>query len=96
MESLTNWCVYMHENRKTGKKYLGITGNRPTRKWANGKLYETCKVFNEDIQRYGWDAFRHEILYTDLTQEQAESLCKRLITKYKTNDPAHGYNCERR
>lgn len=88
----TNWCVYMHENRANGKKYIGITGQKPTNRWANGQGYKRCPLFYGAIQKYGWDAFRHEILYTGLTQEEAEQLEMDLIVKYETQDPSRGYN----
>lgn len=96
MENLTNkttnWCVYMHEHRETGKKYIGITSQKPTRRWRNGQVYEDNPRFYPDIQSSGWDGFRHEILYTELTQEEAEKLEVALIAKYQTQDPAKGYN----
>jgi group I intron endonuclease len=92
MENLTNWCVYMHENRLNGKKYIGITSQKPTRRWQNGGHYSGNAYFYAAIQKHGWDGFRHEILYTDLTQAEAERLEVELIAKYQTQDPAKGYN----
>lgn len=92
MENLTNWCVYMHENRESGKKYIGITSQKPTNRWQNGRGYLRCPLFYAAIEKYGWDAFRHEILYTGLTQEEAERLEVELIAKYGTQDPEKGYN----
>lgn len=92
MENLTNWCVYMHEHRESGKKYVGITSQKPTNRWQNGKHYSGNAYFYAAIQKYGWDAFRHEILYTCLTREEAERLEIELIAKYQTQDPAKGYN----
>lgn len=92
MENLTNWCVYMHENRVNGKRYIGITSQKPTRRWANGNGYKHCPLFYHAIQKYGWDAFKHEILFTELTQEQAERLEMDLIEKYETQNPEKGYN----
>lgn len=97
MESLsnkqaTNWCVYMHENRENGKKYIGITGQKPTHRWNNGHGYNRCPLFYAAICKYGWDAFRHEILYTNLTQDEAEKIEIELIAKYKSNDHEYGYN----
>lgn len=93
MENLTNWCVYMHENRVNGKKYIGITSQKPTNRWQNGHGYYLCPIFYAAIKKYGWDAFSHELLYTGLTQDEAEHLESELIAKYKTQDRAHGYNC---
>lgn len=92
MENKTNWCVYMHENRVNGKKYIGITSQKPTRRWQNGRHYEECTAFFRAIKKYGWDGFRHEILFTELTQENAERLEVEMIAKYQTTDPEHGYN----
>lgn len=94
MEILANWCVYMHEHRESGKKYIGITGQKPTRRWANGYGYRQNTRFFADIQEYGWDAFHHELLYTDLIQEEAERLEAEMIAKYGTQDPEKGYNLE--
>lgn len=94
MENLTNWCVYMHEHRATGQKYIGITEHKPTKRWQNGRGYKQHPRFYSAIQKYGWDAFRHEILFTDLTKEEAERLEAHLIDKYQTRNPAKGYNCE--
>lgn len=92
MENLTNWCVYMHENRVNGKRYIGITSQKPTNRWQNGHGYHRCPIFYAAIQKYGWDAFRHEILYTGLTQKEAEQLEMDLIAKYDTQNREKGYN----
>lgn len=86
------WLVYAHENRANGKRYIGITGQKPEKRWKNGLGYMGSPHFWAAIQKYGWDGFRHEILYTDLTQAEAERLEVELIAKYRTQDPAQGYN----
>lgn len=92
MENLTNWCVYMHEHRANGKRYIGATSQKPTNRWQNGNGYQRCPVFFAAIQADGWDSFKHEILYTGLTKEEAASLETELIAKYQTQDPEKGYN----
>lgn len=92
MENKTNWCVYMHENRENGKKYIGITSQKPTNRWNNGRGYNRSPLFYAAINKYGWDSFRHDILYTGLSQEEAERLEVEMIAKYQTTDPARGYN----
>ena len=89
---MRHYVVYMHEHRETGKKYIGITGMKPEYRWNNGKGY-TSGYFRNAIDKHGWDAFRHEILYTNLTKEEACKLEQELIAKYRTNDSEYGYNC---
>lgn len=88
----TNWCVYMHENRVNGKKYIGSTSQKPTLRWSNGHGYQRCPLFYAAIKKYGWDGFRHEILFTNLSQNEAEQIEIDLIAKYKTNNRDFGYN----
>lgn len=88
----TNWCVYRHTNEANNKRYIGITCNKPTRRWCNGWGYVDCPRFYNAIQKYGWDSFRHDILFTDLTQEEAERIEVELIAKYETTNPDKGYN----
>lgn len=85
------YVVYMHEHRENGRKYIGITGMKPEHRWNNGKGY-TSGYFRNAIDKHGWDAFRHDILFTDLTKEEACKLEQELIAKYKSNDPEYGYN----
>ena len=94
MENLRTWCVYMHENRINGKKYIGITKQIPERRWQNGYGYRESPRFFNAIQRYGWDSFKHEILYSGLSSDEAAARETYLIAKYQTLDPAHGYNLD--
>lgn len=87
-----NYCVYCHTNKQNGKKYIGITGQKPEKRWRNGLGYKTQQRFWNAIQLHGWHAFTHEILYTDLTKEEAEELEIQLIAKYETQNPMKGYN----
>jgi hypothetical protein len=86
------YTVYMHEHRENGKKYIGITSQNVYERWGNGKCYKRTSYFRSAIDKYGWDMFRHEILYTDLTYEEACQIEKELIAKYRTNDRNYGYN----
>ena len=92
---MKQWIVYVHENRSNGKKYIGITSQKPSKRWKNGKGYTATPHFHSAIQKYGWDGFKHEILYTDLTKQEAERLEVELISKYCTTDRACGYNVAR-
>jgi group I intron endonuclease len=82
----------MHENRTNGKRYIGITSQKPERRWKNGRAYQNNGHFTAAVDKYGWDMFRHDILYSGLSKEEAERLEVELIAKYQTQDPTKGYN----
>lgn len=84
------WCVYTHTNNINGKKYVGITCNKPERRWRNGKGYILQQFYNA-IQKYGWDNFTHEILFNNLTEKEANKKEIYLIEKLNTKSP-NGYN----
>lgn len=87
--------VYMHTNKKNGKKYIGITGQESVRRrWKNGKGYSKCPVFYNAIKKYGWDGFEHEVLFDGLSKEEAEAKEIELISLYKSNNNKFGYNVE--
>lgn len=83
------YTVYRHISPE-GKIYIGCTGIDPKRRW--GARYNNNKELSEDISRYGWDNFTHEIIYSDLCEDDAYELEKELIHKYNTTDSKYGYN----
>lgn len=89
---MKTWCVYMHENRINGKKYIGITCLNPDRRWRDGEGYRSCTLFYRAIKKHGWSAFRHKILFTGLTQVEAERLEVELIARHQSQNPEKGYN----
>lgn len=86
-----NYYVYKHTS-PNGKVYIGITGIKPERRWQNGYGYKRQKYFYHAIEKYGWDNFRHEILFGGLTKEEAEQKEIELIASYKSNKREYGYN----
>lgn len=88
-----NYCLYKHTNKYNGKVYIGITCQKPEKRWGrNGKKYFDCPLFYNAIQKYGWNNFKHEILFINLSKDDA---CKKeveLIKLYKSNDRKYGYN----
>ena len=89
---MSDYVVYVHQNKTNGKRYIGITNNT-TKRWSGqGKRYEDCPRFNAAIKKYGWDDFTHEILEEGLTLEEANRLEQEYIAKYKTQDKRYGYN----
>ena len=85
------YCVYKHTS-PNGKIYIGMTSMKPEDRWQNGKGYRSNQYFYRAIQKYGWDNFKHEILYEELTQKQACAKEIELIAYYDSTNPKVGYN----
>ena len=85
------YTVYMHTS-PSGKRYIGITGKKPHLRWDNGNGYKPNQHFYNAILKYGWDNIKHEILFTDLSKEEAEQKEIELIALYKSNQHSCGYN----
>lgn len=87
------WTVYVHVNRINGKKYVGITGQNPNKRWGyHGCNYKTTYHFYNAIQKNGWDSFEHILVLQHLTQREANILEKLFIQIYKCNNKQYGYN----
>lgn len=85
------WSVYKHTS-PSNKIYIGITSKEPKERWMSGYGYRRNDHFNKAIKKYGWENILHEVLYTNLTQEEAETKERELIAKYKSNNRKYGYN----
>ena len=85
------YFVYKHTS-PTGKIYIGITCQEPEKRWSNGNGYSGNDYFVKAIRKYGWDNFKHEILFSGLTKEEACQKEIDLIAKYKSNQREFGYN----
>ena len=90
---MKTFCVYRHRSKIDGKSYIGKCEYPNYRKrWNNGKGYKDTHRFWEAIEKEGWASFEHEILFINLSCEQALLLEQQMIEKYKTADPEYGYN----
>lgn len=87
------YTVYKHTS-PSGKIYIGITSQRPESRWHNGRGYIDNEYFTRAINKYGWDNISHEILFVDLTKDEAERKEIELIELYKSNNREFGYNIE--
>lgn len=92
------WTLYLHTVPKElsgydyDKHYIGITTKNINERWGkNGSGYRK-QIFYNAILKYGWENIRHEILFENLTKEEAFSLEKEYIKKYKSNIKPYGYN----
>lgn len=91
---MKKYCVYCHTNNINNKKYVGITSEKPEKRWKNGLGYKHNEYFYNAILKYGWEEFSHDVLYTDLSKSEAEEVEKRLIKKWNLTNRAFGYNIE--
>ena len=88
-----SYTVYKHTS-PSDKVYIGITSQKPEYRWSNGKGYKESYHFYNAIQKYGWDNFKHEILFENLTKDEAEQKEIELIAFYKSDNREFGYNIE--
>ena len=88
-----HYSVYKHTT-PNNKVYIGITGRSIERRWQGGKNYKSSTYFYNAINKYGWDNIKHEILYINLSKEEAEKIEIELIAKYKSNNNKYGYNIQ--
>ena len=88
------WTVYCHTT-PSGKRYIGITSQKPEERWKNGNGYKNTP-FSKAIEKYKWENIKHEILDTNLTEYEAKCLEEYYIFSYHTyvgfSEPK-GYNC---
>ena len=85
------YTVYKH-TAPNGKVYIGITKQKPEKRWQNGNGYKDSEHFYRAILKYGWENIRHEIVANGFTKQQACDLEIELIAKYDATNPEHGYN----
>lgn len=91
---MNNYYVYVHIS-PNNKKYVGITKQKPERRWRKqGQGYKENRYLTKAIQKYGWDNFKHEILFYGLSQKEAEEKEIELIAKYKSSNYKYGYNLD--
>lgn len=86
--------VYMH-TCPNNKVYVGLTMQPIEKRWRKGKNYQNTPYFYNAIKKYGWDNIRHEVLFENLTKEEAEEKEKELIALYDSSNRNFGYNIEK-
>lgn len=90
-----SYTVYKHTS-PSGKVYIGITCQKPEARWGRGgEGYKHSPHLYAAIEKYGWNAFKHEILAEGLTKETAEQIEIDLIDAHRSTDPRFGYNIDR-
>ena len=84
------YYVYVH-TVPNGKIYIGQT-NDFVRRWNNGVGYIENRQFYKDIQKYGWNNIKHEIIASFEDREDAEKLEIALIVLLQSENAEFGYN----
>lgn len=90
---MCKYTVYRHIS-PNGKMYVGITNKSVKQRWANGRGYQNNVHFTNAIKKYGWDNFEHEILYQNLTAEEASKIESDLIMRWNLTNQDYGYNIQ--
>jgi len=84
------YLIYKHTS-PSGKSYIGQTTDLKRRNQQHKHPNNECINFRNAIQKYGWDNFIHEILFENLTLDEANKLEEQLIKEHNTMSP-FGYN----
>jgi group I intron endonuclease len=84
------YCVYVHTNKVNGKRYVGITCQKPENRWKRG--YSSNEHFSNSIKKYGWGGFEHQVIATGLSRESACTIERILIKEWECQNPERGYN----
>lgn len=86
------YIVYKYTS-PSGKIYIGQTSQTiKGRAGINGQKYWDSPLFYNAIKKYGYENFSSEILYTDLTLEEANYWESYYIEKFHSNNRQYGYN----
>lgn len=85
------YIVYEHIT-PNNKRYIGITKQKPERRWQKGHGYADNPYFINAIKKYGWENIQNNILHTNLSKEKAIELEIEYIKKYRSNTREKGYN----
>lgn len=87
------YIIYAHRNKINGKLYIGQTSQVPEKRWGKeGAGYKTSTKFYHAIQKYGWENFEHLILFTELSEDDANKIEESLISLLHTTEDEYGYN----
>lgn len=73
-----------------GKIYIGVTSLSLAERRDNG--YNHNKALKAAIKEYGWRGFSKEIIYDNLTEEDAFRKEVETIAKFNATNPLVGYN----
>lgn len=85
MATSNTYCLYRHVS-PSGGIYVGITSLAPEVRWGhNGSRYRQYSDYPiaRAISKYGWDAMKHEVIFSSISREKAQKFERHLISFYK-------------
>lgn len=88
---MRSYIVYKH-TCPNNQVYIGITSQKLEYRWNDGNGYRGSWFYRCGIEKFGWERIKHEILYENLSYEEALNKEHELILKYESWCPAKGYN----
>jgi len=88
---MEKYLVYKHIS-PSKKVYIGITSQKAKSRWRSGKGYKHNVRFSRAIKKYGWSSFKHEIVASNLSKEEARQKEIELIAFFKSTNKKYGYN----
>ena len=65
IENNDTFCVYVHQNKKNKKIYIGITSQLFKDRWNNGNGYFGCISLYNAIKKYKWNNFEHYVFLNE-------------------------------
>lgn len=87
-----NYKLYVHIS-PSNKRYYGITSlEKCEDRWGNNGYKYKEQYFYRAINKYDWNNFKHIVLFSNLTKEEACLLEQMYIALYNTMNPKYGYN----
>ena len=98
------FTVYCHTHVATGRRYVGVTKKTMLQRWNQHVYQAGCtgkktvlsrSHFCNAIQRYGKDAFSHEVLEVCTSLEVANLAEQCWIEFFDTRNPLRGFNFKR-
>jgi hypothetical protein len=87
----TTYSVYEHIF-PNNKRFIGITCRKPQYRWSNGNGYTHNDHLKKAIKKYGWVNIQHNILFENMSEEDAYKKEIELINKHQSNNREYGYN----
>lgn len=76
-----------------GKKYVGLTRQKPEKRWRYGQGYRNQTLVYDAIKNAGgWENVKHDIVLKNVSLEVGAAKEKELISEYRTQDITYGYN----